>query len=286
MKSASHLLVVEDEEIVAEFIKRTLCSHGYHVTCVADAEAAWQRLNATHDFDTVLLDRGLPGMNGIELLKKIKEDPVLRQIPVIMETSQDDVESVKEGLAAGAYYYLPKPLHPELLMAVIHAALTQRHDYESLQESIRQSGRTLTYLDCGTFKCRTVAEARELAQGLARGCPDPLRSGLGLQELLVNAVEHGNLGITYNEKTQLMLEEQWGNEVARRESDPAYAGRKVTVTFLRDTETLRLTIQDEGIGFDWQKYLEFSPERAFDPHGRGIALARMTSFDSIEYLAK
>jgi hypothetical protein len=47
-----------------------------------------------------------------------------------------------------------------------------------------------------------------------------------------------------------------------------------------------MTIQDEGDGFDWQKYLDFDPERAFDPHGRGIAMARMMSFDALEYQGK
>jgi hypothetical protein len=45
-----------------------------------------------------------------------------------------------------------------------------------------------------------------------------------------------------------------------------------------------MTVQDEGVGFDWEKYLQFDPERAFDPHGRGIALANKMSFDSLTYL--
>lgn len=57
----------------------------------------------------------------------------------------------------------------------------------------------------------------------------------------------------------------------------------MSVHLLRDADGLSLTIQDQGQGFAWQDYLEFSPERAFDLHGRGIAMAS-TSFDAIEYL--
>jgi anti-sigma regulatory factor (Ser/Thr protein kinase) len=57
----------------------------------------------------------------------------------------------------------------------------------------------------------------------------------------------------------------------------------VTVTLSREAGDITLTIQDEGDGFDWRKYLEFDPERAFDPHGRGIAMARMMSFDALDY---
>ena len=106
---------------------------------------------------------------------------------------------------------------------------------------------------------------------------------LGLQELLTNAVEHGNLGISYADKTRLVLENRWADEVERRLAQPGWGRRTVTVTLSREAGDITLTIQDEGDGFDWRKYLEFDPERAFDPHGRGIAMARMMSFDALDY---
>lgn len=57
----------------------------------------------------------------------------------------------------------------------------------------------------------------------------------------------------------------------------------MTVTLAREASGLALTIQDQGAGFDWLKYLDFDPKRAFDTHGRGIATSRMMSFDSLEY---
>ncbi|MBF0530659.1 MAG: ATP-binding protein, partial [Deltaproteobacteria bacterium] len=114
-------------------------------------------------------------------------------------------------------------------------------------------------------------------------CPDPGRTVTGLQELLINAVEHGNLGITYAEKTKLVIEGTWITEVKRRLSMDCYRQRSAVVEFERHPTELVLTIRDEGFGFDYQCYLNFDPERVLDPNGRGIALARMVSFDELEY---
>ena len=55
------------------------------------------------------------------------------------------------------------------------------------------------------------------------------------------------------------------------------------VEFMRNPGELRFTVRDQGKGFDWQQYLEMSPERAFDTHGRGIAMSKLLSFDRLEY---
>ena len=282
--SALRVLLVEDDDIVAGFIEFLLNDHGLEVVRTADAETGWTELERSADrFGAILLDRQLPGMDGMALLGQIKENPVLRDIPVIMETSEDSVESIREGLAAGAYYYLTKPMQPELLLAVVDAALAQYRQWVEGQAGVHEAEGALLSLEYGVFRCRTLAESRDLASGLARGCPDPKRVVLGLQELLTNAVEHGNLGISYAEKTRLLLENRWAEEVEQRQAQPGYGERTVTVTLAREAGAITITIRDEGAGFEWRKYLEFDPERAFDPHGRGIAMARMMSFDALEY---
>lgn len=280
---AAHILVVEDEDIIAEVIQFILAENGYKVTVVGDAESAWTTLKQGAAVDLVLLDRGLPGMDGLTLLKHIKADADLRQLPVVLQTGLDDVLSVSEGLSAGAYYYLTKPPQPALLPAVIRAALEQQRESSLVQGTLAETVQALRFLQEGTFRFQTIADARTLAQSLARACPDPGRAVLGLQELLINAVEHGNYGISYAAKSQLMAEDRWHQELARLASDPDCSQRRVTVHLSRTPEQFSLTIQDEGAGFDWKEYLDFSPARAFDLHGRGIAMARLTSFDFMEY---
>lgn len=281
--SAAHILAVEDENIVAAVIQLILVENGYRVTVVGDAESAWTMLKADAGIDLVLLDRGLPHMDGLTLLKQMKADSKLQHLPVVLQTGLDDIRSVSEGLAAGAYYYLTKPPQPALLVAVIRAALEQRRESALIEGTLAETVQALQFLQEGTFRFKTIKDARTLAQTLARACPDPARAVLGLQELLINAVEHGNYGLSYAEKSRLMTDDLWHQELDRLAQEPTLSRRQVTVRLSRTPEQLSLTIQDEGEGFDWSDYLDFSPERAFDLHGRGIAMARLTSFDFLEY---
>ena len=118
---------------------------------------------------------------------------------------------------------------------------------------------------------------------LAKSCPDPEKAVVGLSEILVNGVEHGNLGITYEEKSVLNEAGRWNAEVDRRLSLPENAEKRVTVRLEQRADAVHFSIEDEGDGFDWESYLEVEPERLFDNHGRGIAMSRLASFDDMTY---
>ena len=135
----------------------------------------------------------------------------------------------------------------------------------------------------GRFEFRTLEEGRSLAALLAHVCDNPDHVVLGLTELMVNAVEHGNLGIGYEEKSRLNAFGHWEAEIVSRLDRPEHAKKRVTVEFERSENAVVFAILDEGNGFDWQKYIEISPDRALDSHGRGIAVANSVSFDKIEY---
>ena len=136
------------------------------------------------------------------------------------------------------------------------------------------------------FKVRTIEEVHNLAILLANACPEPEKVVMGLNDILVNAVEHGNLGISFQEKTKLYVEERWEEEIHRRLRLPEYAEKYVEVWFERHKEEIHFLITDQGSGFDWRQYEEFSPELALDSHGRGIAMAKALCFDRLEYIGK
>jgi len=282
-----HVLVVDDEPLNLEIIAEYLDDPAFALDLVENPLRALEKLEAPDSrYDLIILDRMMPDMNGIELLRLIKAEERFRHIPVIMQTAASAPEQIREGIEAGAYYYLTKPYEQQVLLAIVRAALDdveERSGKLSADEQTQSREDALRLLTGAEFRFSSLDEARHLVGLLASMCPDPAAVGMGLTELLVNAVEHGNLGISYAEKSRLRLEDGWEAEVARRLALPEYQGRFAIARIARDSSEIRFTIADQGEGFTWQKYLEMDPARAFDPNGRGIAMARQISFSSIEY---
>ncbi|MCB1960694.1 MAG: response regulator [Rhodocyclaceae bacterium] len=279
------ILVVDDEPFNLDIIGEYLEDAGYALEMANSGEEAWERLRAPDKaFDLVVLDRMMPGVDGMELLRRIKADGRLGDTPVIMQTAAASPDQVREGLAAGAYYYLTKPFEPDSLQSIVRAALDDLQHRRALTERLNAHVDALRTMDSGHFSFRTLEEAQALAALVASLCDEPEIVVLGLSELLINAVEHGNLGISFAEKSRLREEGGWEQEVARRLALPEYAEQRAELTVSSAPDEWIFTVQDTGKGFDWQNYLELAPERAFAPNGRGIALARQLAFERLEYL--
>ena len=281
----AHVLVVDDEELNLEILLEYFDGElGFTLETAADGEIAWEILqDETKTFDLILLDRMMPRLDGIGLLKRIKAVPRLAIIPVVLQTAAGSAEQIREGMEAGAYYYLTKPYRRDALLAISQAALSDAGAQSKLRQQLHQHISALQFLDEGDFVVRTLDDATRLAAFIAQACPNPDASVLGISELLVNGVEHGNLGLTYAEKSQLKLDDGWQDEISRRSALPENSQKRVRLNFRRSGAGITLRITDEGSGFPWQDFLEFNPARACDPNGRGIALARMMSFSSIHY---
>lgn len=278
------VLLVEDNPANLEILHEYLEDTDYTLVSAHDGVEALDYLMADPTrYHAVLLDLMMPRMTGMEVLRQMKRHLVLMHVPVIIQTAASSPDKVSEGLAAGAHYYLTKPFEKADLLAILATAIRDRSAYVAVQEELTNTARTLQLLHNGTFRFRTLDEARQLAALLAHAYPDPSRVATGLLELLLNAVEHGNLGITYQEKSRLLEEARLDDEIERRLTDPSYAARHAVATFIRHGDDLHLSVIDEGDGFDWRPFLHLDPQRAFDTHGRGIATARMLSFDSLEY---
>lgn len=116
---AAHILVVEDEEKLARFIELELVHEGYEVTKSFDGREALT-LACENDYDLILLDIMLPGLNGLEVLRRINMD---KPAPVILLTARDAVMDKVAGLDAGAVDYITKPFAIEELLARIRVAL-------------------------------------------------------------------------------------------------------------------------------------------------------------------
>lgn len=129
------VLLVEDEKLIADAIKISMARDGYHVDWVADANSAEEAL-VTSQFDLVLLDLGLPGRDGLSLLKWLRATG--RNEPVIILTAREAVENRIEGLDHGADDYLTKPFDMKELLARVRAQIRRSHG---------RSAPKLTHLD-------------------------------------------------------------------------------------------------------------------------------------------
>jgi len=279
-----NILVVDDELLIRNIINHHLSGIGYNVIEAEDGADAWSILQTKEfQFDAIILDRNMPNMNGLELLNKVKADTTLQTIPVIMQTASNEKHQVLEGLQSGCYYYLTKPFEKDLLLSIVKAATDDHIAHRTLQDELKNQNQSLILLDSGRFSFRSLNEAKILTTLLAAACPEPDKVAMGLSEMLINAIEHGNLGISYKEKSQLIEDEKWKEEIERRLTLDEYSKLKASAVFERKENEISILISDQGKGFDWQQYLEMSPERSQDSHGRGIAMANMLSFNSIEY---
>ena len=146
--------------------------------------------------------------------------------------------------------------------------------------STRKSG--LGRMVSSHFEIRTLEEAEKLSTMLASHCPNPEKVATGMWELLSNAVEHGNLEIDFEEKSRLVDNGLYAEEIASRLASPRYVRRVVSVKFKRSRRRIRIRISDEGAGFDFQPYFT-DGAMSEGPNGRGILIARKFSFDDVIY---
>ena len=123
-----------------------------------------------------------------------------------------------------------------------------------------------------------------LSQVLAHYFPVPEQYVTGIYELLLNAMEHGNLGIGFQTKTELLRQGKWKEEVARRLALPEYANKEIEIKISYDEQECRLVIADHGNGFNWKEYMEHPAEGRL-PNGRGLWIALNANFDSITFNA-
>jgi two-component system response regulator MprA len=118
----ARVLIVEDDEDIAQVLQRSLRLEGYETRIAADGEAA---LGAANDFvpDLVVLDLGLPKIDGMDVARRLR---AADDVPILMLTARDALESRVEGLDAGADDYLVKPFERQELLARLRALLRRR----------------------------------------------------------------------------------------------------------------------------------------------------------------
>lgn len=267
------VLIVEDDKAMCLLIEFVLSQDSYKVMKAENGKEAISIVeSANNEIAAILLDWQMPIMDGMEFLRWIKKEPAYCDIPVIMETSMISPENIKEGIDAGAFYYLTKPVEESVLRSIVRAAISDLKQKKVLIERAQKSENPFGKMMEGTFRFRTTEEAEVLAVAIANSSTAPQKA-MVISEILLNAVEHGNLGITYEEKTALITNNMLRQEVERRLAMPEYSNKYVQLKIRRYDNGITVEIEDQGSGFDFGRFLHMDESRVFDNHGRGIALS-------------
>jgi len=145
LQKQGHLLIVDDNKVNRILLARAVEQLGHQIETAENGRQALEKLRAG-SFDLVLLDIEMPEMDGYQVLEACLQDSELRNIPVIMTSSLDEIDSVVKCIELGAEDYLNKPVNPVLLRARVHASLEKKQLRDEQRKLIR------------TFTTKEVAE--------------------------------------------------------------------------------------------------------------------------------
>lgn len=188
-ESTPRLLVVDDVEENREILRRRFSRLGYHVTEAEDGEKALARI-AAETFDCVLLDVMMPGIDGLEVLRRVRLTYSEAQLPVIMVTAKSASEDVVEALLMGANDYITKPVDMEVAGARVEMQLRRKRAEDHAQAAYRELEQTLEGLK------GAVTEAENKAAALAELEPEvrqPLDGLLGAAKVLTRVCDTPDL---------------------------------------------------------------------------------------------
>jgi two-component system, cell cycle response regulator len=131
---------VDDNSVNRIMLSRYITKLGYRATLVENGRQALEKLRE-EPFDLVLLDVEMPEMDGYQVLERLRTDSTLRDIPVIMISAVEELESVVRCIELGAQDYLPKPFNPVLLRARLNACLERKRLRDQEVDYLQQVGR-------------------------------------------------------------------------------------------------------------------------------------------------
>lgn len=288
MQNTPTILIVESATRPLNDLSGLLKSSGYAVERVYDGEAAFKALIEHHEqYSVVILDHRFPESENEALLTKMHANSDLKTLPLIMIVPNTERNTLTHAIQHGAHYCLADDFSSDHTLMVVQAAVRRNLSYrEWLKTMPHAVYPTMKYLVSGDFEIKTLTDAQDLAHGISTVCPNPNLAIVGISELLINAIEHGNLAITYAEKSQYKKDNIWEAKITARQKEPQHEHKVVKVHFARTPVDFIIRIEDQGAGFDAKKFMDLSPERLLDTHGRGITMAKNLVFKELSFSPK
>ncbi len=227
--------------------------------------------------DLIFLDLHMPRLDGLSALSKIRDnDP---RVPVVIISSRTDSETTDRALSLGAVNLIHKPfdrLEIQFVLDRIYKAIEEEASMSDVIDLVERRSTDLSFSSESGILSKVVAYlGRELQNGYPGYDVPVTEVKLALYEALANAYEHGNLEITFEEKTAVLLEPGGiATLVKTRLDNPELASRQIHISAQYESSCAIYRIRDEGKGFDHEHQTKRPPATTTALHGRGITLIR------------
>ena len=278
------VLVVEDDYSSRELLKICIEKEGYQCQTANDGVDGFNLFKKFNP-DLIISDVRMPNMTGMELLESIRK--ISKDVIIVFITGHGNEELALQALQLGANNYLKKPVDITEIKA-----LTNRY-YDVIKSKAIQSN-IVDLIKHREMEIEIESDMN-LVQSLANylsektgnffDSKERMRIELGINELLINAIEHGNWEITYEEKNLALLEDRIGELYKSKREDPDIIDKKVVVKYKQSEKFCEWIITDDGKGFDWKSVPNPVDIQLSRINGRGILLSKL-QFDEMEYLGK
>jgi len=279
------VLVVEDDFASRELLKITLENEKYQCKVADNGEAGLELFNKFLP-NVVISDVRMPRMDGMELLATIRKR--VKDVIIIIITGHGNEELAIQALQLGANNYIKKPLDLSDLKILLRRYYNVVQ-CKSLEKNIPD------FITDRVFNLEIETEIKDVSSvvqfllqktGNKFENHDIVRLEVGLTELLTNSIEHGNLGITSNEKRNALQENKLQDLYMERLNNKENSEKKVRISCDYNKDFCQWIIEDEGEGFDWRSVPNPTQGNLVDQlSGRGIFLSKI-QFDELEFIGR
>jgi CheY-like chemotaxis protein len=277
------ILVVDDSAMDRKIAGGLLQKRaGWGVVYADDGLQALEQIEM-HVPDVVVTDLQMPGMDGLQLVARVREDYPL--LPIVLMTAQGSEETAVRALRQGAANYVPKRILSDELVDTVARVLSASSVDRTHSRLLHRLKHSVSQFEIENDLTLIPSLVHYLQQILTRmrvcAETDVLRSGVALEEALLNAYYHGNLEIS----SELRLQDHSAYyELAReRNGEEPYSTRRIYVTAEMTPQQATYTIRDDGPGFNPQEIPDATdPANIEKPCGRGLLLIH-TFMDEVRY---
>jgi len=282
------VLVVDDDPVTLDCLAETARILGLNVCVASDGDQALQAFDEQEP-SLVVTDVRMPNVDGLSLTHQVKARRP--DCPVVIVTGYGDESTAVAALKAGACDYLHKPFQISELKNTLQRAMSLIRARSMETQALHALGK-LTWSfevdnDLEIVGGVLTVMLRPIEVWLSES--EQLHMRMGLQELLINAIEHGNLGISAEEKREALMNDTYETLLESRRQQPQNVARRVYVWMENDPiqQSFHCRIRDEGDGFDWEPLLQGKAEKlpVLAGSGRGIFLVK-TLMPYIRYFGR